>query len=300
MTTVVAAKSKRTLAREPTRKLRARRRRTGIDRPPRIGVLFTLLFFVILYLPIVVVVLFSFNSAKSLAVFHGFSMRWYRDFVHDPELTGSVLASLQISAVAMVGSVILGVLLAVGLVRARSRLGKLANVIMLVPLVTPEIVTGVASLLLFKSVGMQPSLTTVMIAETTFSISYVTVIIRSRIAEVSSEIEDAAMDLGATRLQAFRLVTLPLLWPAILATAILVFTMVFDDFVLAFFTTGVTPQPISVRIYSAIRFGIQPTINAVGTLMLAGSILLIAFALVITRLFGSRGGDLDLFGSGKS
>lgn len=300
MTTVVAAKSKRTPAREPTRELRARRRRAGIDRPPRSGVLFTALFFVVLYLPIVVVVLFSFNSAKSLAVFHGFSLRWYRDFVRDPELTGSVMASLQISAVAMVGSVILGVLLAVGLVRARSRLGKLANVIMLVPLVTPEIVTGVASLLLFKSVGMQPSLTTVMIAETTFSISYVTVIIRSRIAEVNSEIEDAAMDLGATRLQAFRLVTLPLLWPAILATAILVFTMVFDDFVLAFFTTGVTPQPISVRIYSAIRFGIQPTINAVGTLMLAGSLLLIVLALVITRLFGSRGGGLDLFGSGKS
>ena len=171
----------------------------------------------------------------------------------------------------MVGSVVIGVLLAFGLVRARSRLGGAANVIMLIPLITPEIVTGVASLMLFKGVGLQPSLTTLMIAQTTFSISYVTVILRARVAELNPEVEEAAMDLGATRLQALRLVTLPLLWPAIMSAAILIFTIVFDDFVLAFFTSGVDPQPLSVRIYSAIRFGIQPSINAVGTLMLVGS-----------------------------
>ncbi|HET8599607.1 MAG TPA: ABC transporter permease [Segeticoccus sp.] len=257
---------------------------------------FTALFFAVLYLPIAVVVLFSFNSSKSLAVFHGFSTRWYHAFFQDAELTGSVVTSLEIGAVAMIGSVVLGVLLGVGLVRSRARIGKLANVIMLVPLITPEIITGVASLLLFKAVDLRPSLATVMIAETTFSISYVTVILRSRIAEVNPEIEDAAMDLGASRWQAFRSATLPLLWPTIAATALLVFTMVFDDFVLAFFTTGVTPQPISVRIYSAIRFGIQPTINAVGTLMLGGSILLIVLALVLPRLFGRRGHGRNLFG----
>ncbi len=161
---------------------------------------------------------------------------------------------------------------------------------MLVPLITPEIVTGVASLLLFKGLGIPLSTMTVMIAEITFSISYVTVILRSRVAALNREVEEAAMDLGATRWQALRLVTLPALLPSILASGVLIFALVFDDFVLAFFTTGVTPQPLSVRIYSAIRFGIQPTINAVGTLMLLGSIALIGLALLIPRFFGRRGG----------
>jgi spermidine/putrescine transport system permease protein/putrescine transport system permease protein len=274
----------------------ARARRRGVNRRPRVAIAITVLFFVLLYLPIGAVILFSFNSRKSLTVFHGFSFRWYRAFWQDSDLTHSLGTSVEISAVAMAGSVVLGVLLAFGLVRARSRLGSLANVIMLIPLITPEIVTGVASLMLFKGVGLHPSLTTVMIAETTFSISYVTVILRARVAELNPEVEEAAMDLGATRAQALRLVTLPLLWPAIAAAALLIFTMVFDDFVLAFFTSGVSPQPLSVRIYSAIRFGIQPTINAVGTLMLGASILLIALSLLIPRLFGRRGGGLDLLG----
>lgn len=276
---------------------RRRRRGSGMDRKPKVAVAVTVLFFVLLYLPIAAVVVFSFNTKKSLTVFDGWSLQWYRAFFHDRELTHSLGTSLEVSAVAMVGSVVIGAALAFGLVRARSRLGAAANAIMLIPLITPEIVTGVASLMLFKGVYLEPGLATLMIAETTFSISYVTVILRARVAELNPEIEQAAMDLGATRGQAVRLVTLPLLWPAMLSSAILIFTIVFDDFVLAFFTTGVSPQPLSVRIYSAIRFGVQPSINAVGTLMLLGSILLIALALVLPRLFGRRGNGLDLFNS---
>ncbi|MFF8432066.1 ABC transporter permease [Streptomyces sp. NPDC016566] len=272
---------------------RARRRRGRADRRPRILIAVTGLFFALLYLPIAVVALFSFNSKKSLTVFGGFSLRWYRAFVHDDVLISSLGTSLRISLVAMAGSVVLGVALALGLVRCRTRLGSLAGLIMLVPLITPEIVTGVASMLLFKGLGVALSTGTVMLAEITFSISYVTVILRSRVAALNPEVEEAAMDLGATRWQAVRLVTLPALLPAVLASAVLIFALVFDDFVLAYFTTGVDPQPLSVRIYSAIRFGVQPTINAVGTLMLAGSIALIALALFIPRLFGRRGG-LDI------
>jgi spermidine/putrescine transport system permease protein len=163
--------------------------------------------------------------------------------------------------------------------------------------VTPEIVTGVASLILFKGIGMHPSLKTVMLAETTFSISYVTVILRSRVAALNPEVEEAAMDLGATRLQAVRLVTLPALLPALLASSVLIFALVFDDFVLADFTTGVSPQPVSVRIYSAIRFGVRPSINALGTLMLLSSIALVGLALAIPRLFGRKGG-IDLISGG--
>jgi ABC-type spermidine/putrescine transport system permease subunit II len=264
---------------------------------PAVAVAVTVLFFVLLYLPIAAVVVFSFNTKKSLTVFDGWSLQWYRAFFNDSELTHSLGTSLEVAAVAMVGSVVIGAALAFGLVRARSRLGAAANAIMLIPLITPEIVTGVASLMLFKGVYLEPGLATLMIAETTFSISYVTVILRARVAELNPEVEEAAMDLGATRMQAVRLVTLPLMWPAMLSSAILIFTIVFDDFVLAFFTTGVSPQPLSVRIYSAIRFGVQPSINAVGTLMLLGSILLIALALVLPRFFGRRGSGLDLFKS---
>ncbi|MFI6356175.1 ABC transporter permease [Streptomyces sp. NPDC050743] len=272
---------------------RPRGRRGRADRRPRILIAVTGLFFAVLYLPIAVVALFSFNSKKSLTVFGGFSLRWYRAFVHDDVLIASLGTSLRISLVAMAGSVVLGVALALGLVRCRTRLGSLAGLIMLVPLITPEIVTGVASMLLFKGLGMALSTGTVMLSEITFSISYVTVILRSRVAALNPEVEEAAMDLGATRWQAVRLVTLPALLPAVLASAVLIFALVFDDFVLAYFTTGVDPQPLSVRIYSAIRFGLQPTANAVGTLMLAGSICLIALALFIPRLFGRRGG-LDI------
>ena len=273
-----------------------RRKGSGMNRKPRFAIAVTAVFFVLLYLPIVAVVVFSFNTKKSLTVFDGWSLRWYEAFLNDAELTKSLQTSLMVAAVAMVGSVAIGALLGFGLVRARSKLGKAANLVMLIPLITPEIVTGVASLMLFRGLGLQPSLTTLILAQTTFSISYVTVILRARIAELNPEVEEAAMDLGATRFQALRLVTLPVMWPAILSAAILIFTMVFDDFVLAFFTSGVDPQPLSVRIYSAIRFGIQPSINAVGTLMLVGSLVLIAFALLVPRLFGRRGNGLDLFG----
>ena len=269
---------------------------SGMNRKPRFAIAVTVVFFVLLYLPILAVVLFSFNNKKSLTVFEGWSLRWYEAFFHDAELTKSLQTSLVVAAVAMVGSVAIGALLAFGLVRARSKLGRAANIIMLIPLITPEIVTGVASLMLFKGVGLQPSLATLIIAQTTFSISYVTVILRARVAELNPELEQVAMDLGASRIEALRLVTLPAMWPALMSAAILIFTIVFDDFVLAFFTSGVDPQPLSVRIYSAIRFGIQPSINAVGTLMLLASLALIAIALLVPRFFGKRGNGLDLFG----
>ncbi|WP_262009249.1 ABC transporter permease [Streptomyces sp. FIT100] len=251
-------------------------------------------FFLVLYAPIAAVVLFSFNAGKSLSAFSGFSLRWYREFFSDGALTGSVATSVQVAAVAMAGSVVLGTAMAVGASRVRGRFGAFAGFVTLIPLLTPEIVTGVASLLLFKGLGITPSLLTLILAEITFSVSYVAVILRARLAALNPEVEEAAMDLGATRWQALRLVTLPALAPVVLAAAILVFALVFDDFVLAAFTSGTDDQPLPVRIYSAMRFGIRPSINAVGTVMLAGSAVLIALALALPRLFGRRGTGLDL------
>jgi spermidine/putrescine transport system permease protein len=245
--------------------------------------LYTGAFYVFMFAPLVVVVLFSFNNQRSVQNFGGFSLEWYQAFLDSESLRGSLIASIEIAVATMLVATVLGTLLAFGLVRARTRFSGTANVLMLVPLVTPEIVAGVSALLLFTQLGMRLSLLTIVIAHITFSISYVTVVVRARLAALNPEIEQAAMDLGATRWQTFTLVVLPALWPAVLAAGLLVFALSFDDFVLSYFTTGESPQPLPVRIWSAIRFGVTPTINAIGTLMLAISLAAVAAALMLQR-----------------
>jgi spermidine/putrescine transport system permease protein len=266
---------------------------SAYDRPRFLRV-FTVLFLVLMFAPIALVVLFSFNSSRSLQDFQGFSLQWYETFFETESLRDSLIASIQIALLTMLVATVLGTLLAYGLVRARTRWSDTANVLMLVPLVTPEIVAGASALLLFTQVGIDLSLTTIVLAHITFSISYVTVVVRARLAAISREVEDAAMDLGATRLATFRLVTLPALWPAVLAAGLLVFALSFDDFVLSFFTTGESPQPLPVRIWTQIRFGVRPTINAIGSFMLVISLLSIALALLIPRLFGRRESGLKV------
>jgi spermidine/putrescine transport system permease protein len=255
---------------------------------PRFLPVFTAIFYLFLFAPIALVVLFSFNSTRSLQNFEGFSLRWYEAFFESESLRDSLIASLEIALITMVVATFLGTTLAYGLVRARTRIGSTANVLMLIPLVTPEIVAGVSALLLFTQIGLELSLTTIVLGHVTFSISYVTVVVRARLASMNREVEQAALDLGATRWQTFRLITLPELWPAVLAAGLLVFALSFDDFVLSFFTTGESPQPLPVRIWSAIRFGVTPTINAIGSFMLVISVAAAALAVMLPRLLGRR------------
>jgi len=270
-----------------------RRRRRSISRP-RTAIFVTTVFFIVFYLPLVVVVLFSFNSKRSLSSFGGFSLRWYQSLPDNEVLVQSTQASLTMALLSMIGAVVLGTALAIGLVRARTKLGAFANLVMLLPLATPEIVTGVGSYLFFRGFDIPFSMTTVILAEITFSISYVTVILRARVGSLNPEVEEAAMDLGASRLQALWFVTIPAIWPGILAAGLLIFALVFDDFVLALFTTGVSPQPLSVVIYSQMRTGVSPAINALGTLMLVFSLTLIAVSTLLPRLFGRKGGGFDM------
>ena len=265
----------------------------GFDRP-RFLKLYTALFFLVLFAPIVMVILFSFNSSRSLQDFQGFSLRWYEQFFETESLRDSLIASIEIALITMVVATALGTALAYGLVRARTRWSDGANILMLIPLVTPEIVAGASGLLIFTQVGLDLSLTTIVLAHITFSISYVTVVVRARLAALGREVEDAAMDLGATRWGTFRLVTLPALWPAVIAAGLLVFALSFDDFVLSFFTTGESPQPLPVRIWTQIRFGVRPTINAIGTFMLVISTLSIGLALLLPRLLGRRESGLKV------
>jgi spermidine/putrescine transport system permease protein/putrescine transport system permease protein len=256
----------------------------GFDRPRFLWVLYGLVT-AYLFIPIIVVMLFSFNSTRSLSSLDGLSFRWYRTFFNDQSVTQPLWASLKIAAITMVAATILGTLLAMGLTRARGRSIGAANILMLAPLITPEIVTGVGLLLLFSHFHITLSLTTVALGHITFSISFVTVIVRARLANFNPEVEEAAMDLGATPLNAIRLVTIPALLPAIMASALLVFLLSFDDFVTSFFTSGSGVAPLPVRIYSLVRYSITPEINAVGTTMIGISLLLalIAVPFMLTR-----------------
>jgi spermidine/putrescine transport system permease protein len=259
----------------------------GYDRPRFLWAI-TGLVYAFLFAPILVVVLFSFNGIKSLQVLDGLSFRWYEAFWNDDELRESLLASIRIAAITTLVATVIGTGLALGVVRTRGRTGSWLGILLLIPLVTPEIVAGVSAFVLFAQLGVHLSITTAILAHITFSISYVVVVVRGRLATMGTDREEAALDLGATPWQAVRLVTLPALWPAILAAGMIVFALSFDDFVLSFFTTGETPQPLPVRIYSALRFGISPTINAVGTLMLLVSLGFIVLAVLLPRLLGRR------------
>jgi spermidine/putrescine transport system permease protein len=269
------------------RLIRRERKPRDFDKPRFLRAFFWVFLF-FSFAPLVVVALFSFNSTPSLQDFSGFSLEWYDEFLGNVTLRRSLFASLEIAAVTMVVGTVLGTTLAFGLVRARSPAAKASNVLMLVPLVTPEIVAGVSALLLFSQISFELSVATVIIAHITFSISFVTVIVRARLSALNREVEEAALDLGATRIGTIRLVVLPALWPAILASALLIFALSFDDFVLSFFTTGESPTPLPVQIYSSIRFGVTPTINAIGTMMLFVSFLIIALAVALPRLLGRR------------
>jgi ABC-type spermidine/putrescine transport system permease subunit II len=250
------------------------------DRPRFLGV-FTALVFVYLFAPIVVVFVFSFNSKRSTQIFGSFSLKWYQQLLNDPAMTASLTASVEIAFITMVAATVLGTLLAFGLVRARSRANRPTDVLMLLNLVSPEVVTAIALLLVFTQLGLTLSLNTVILGHITFSIAYVTIIVRGRLATFNAEVEEAALDLGATNIQAIRLVTLPLLWPAVIASALLVFVMSFDDFVTSYFTSGVEVAPLPVRIYSMIHFGVTPEINAVGTLMMVITISIVLLALAV-------------------
>lgn len=247
-----------------------------------------------LFLPIVVAVVYSFNSSKSLALFEGFSLRWYGKLFADQEILASLSVSVYLAALSTLISVVLGTLLAFGLVRAGRRWSGLGDSTVFLRLISPETAIAVALLLMFTQLGIQLSFVTLLLAHISLCIVFVTVVVRSRLAAISDETEDAAMDLGATPWEAVRFATLPQLTPAIIAAALLAFVISFDNFVTSFFTSGIGTPPLPVRIYSMIRFGVTPEVNAVGIVMLVLTIAAIALAFATTRWLSRRARTKEL------
>ncbi len=259
-------------------------RRGAVDRP-RFLIVVAIAAFVFLFLPIAVVVLFSFNSERSLQSFGHFDLRWYRAFFDDDASLTSLRASLGIAVTASVPATVIGTALALGIARAGRRLARPFQSLVVLTLVTPEIATAVAFLLLLTALSVQLSNVTVVLGHITFSIGFVVVLVSGRLGNLNTHLEEAAMDLGATRLQTLRLVVLPQIAPAVVGAALLTFVLSFGDFVTSLFVSGADVSPLPVRIYGMLRTGVTPQVNAIGTLMTLVTVVLgiLAYAVLMRR-----------------
>jgi len=239
-----------------------------------------------LYLPIAVLVIYSFNASRLVSVWGGWSTRWYAELINDAPLVESALVSLRLAFVAASAATILGTLAALALVRFGRFRGRLLFAAMIyAPLVMPEVITGLSLLLLFVAVAVDRGFWTVAAAHTTMAMCFVTVIVQSRLVDFDVSLEEAAMDLGASPLRTFLSVTLPLILPAIAAAWMLAFALSLDDLVLASFTTGPGATTLPIRIYSEVRLGVKPEMNAVCTIMVG----VVGVAVVAASLFGKLG-----------
>jgi len=243
-----------------------------------------------LYLPIVILVIFSFNASRLVAVWGGWSMHWYADLADDAPLLESAFISLRIALVSASAATLLGTLAAVALVRFGRFRGRFLFAAMIyAPLVMPEVITGLSMLLLFVAISIDRGFWTVVIAHTTMAMCFVTVIVQSRLVDFDMSLEEAAMDLGASPLKTFAAITLPLILPAIAASWMLAFALSIDDLVIASFTTGPGATTLPIRIYSQVRLGVSPEMNAVCTVMIAVVGLAVIAASFLTKLSAARG-----------
>jgi spermidine/putrescine transport system permease protein len=246
-------------------------------RLPRSLIGFTALVYFLLHLPILVLVIFSFNESRYV-VWTGFSLNWYRRLLERPDILDALKASMIVGLASTLVATTLGTLIALALGRHRFRGKTLFEGVLYVPIVTPEIVVGISLLILFAFLKIPLGLTTITIAHIAFNISFVVVVVLARIQGMDANLEEAAMNLGADEVTTFWKVTLPQLWPGILAGALLAFTMSFDDFVITFFVSGVGSTTLPLLVYGMVRRSIEPSINAISTLILIFTTVTIYFA----------------------
>jgi spermidine/putrescine transport system permease protein len=238
----------------------------------------TALVYLFLYVPIIILVVFSFNAARQTAFWEGFTLDWYRRLLANDLLLHSVRNSLVVAGITTAVSVLLGTPAALALARYGFRGKNATQTLLYLPVIIPEVVLGAALVTFFGAVELRLSLWTVVIAHVVFSVSYVALVVRARLAGLDPALEEAARDLGAGPFETFRRVTLPLALPGIVASALLVFTLSIDDYVITSFVAGVGATTLPLHIYSMLKVGVTPEINAVSTLLLGVTILLIVAA----------------------
>ncbi len=234
-----------------------------------------------LYLPVAILVLFSFNASRLSATWQGFTLKWYAALARDRALLAATWNSLLVAGISTILATGLGVAAALGLERLGSRSRRMIEGAMLLPLVVPEIMMGVALMLFFVLIKLPLGLPTVIIAHTAFNLPLVMVIVRARLRKLDPCLEEAASDLGATPWQVFRRVTFPLLRPAIVGAALMAFTVSLDDFIVTFFTAGPGSTTLPLKVYSMIKSGVSPEINALSAVLVLVSMGLVGLSLAI-------------------
>lgn len=232
--------------------------------------------FVFLYAPILSLMVYSFNESRLVTVWSGFSVKWYGELFRDQQMMDAAWVSIQVAFWTAWASVVLGTMAAMVMTRFRQFPGKtLFGGLITAPLVMPEVITGLSILLLFVSIGPvigiggQRGMLTIWIAHVTFCMAFVTVVISSRLGELDRSLEEAAMDLGANRLKVFFVITLPIIAPALISGWLLAFTLSLDDLVIASFVSGPSSTTLPMKVFSSVRLGVSPKINALATLMIA-------------------------------
>jgi putrescine transport system permease protein len=241
-----------------------------------------------LYLPIVILVIYSFNASRLVTVWGGWSLRWYTEFFNDDAMLDAAWMSFRVAATSATSATLLGTLAAVAL--SRGFKGRtLFSGMLYAPLVMPEVISGLSLLLLFVALNAERGFWTVTIAHTTLTMCFVAVVVQSRLGPLDRSLEEAAMDLGCDPVRAFLAVTLPLILPAIAAGWMLAFTLSLDDLVIASFTTGPGSATLPIRIYSEVRLGVKPEINAICTLVIGLIAVVIVLASLASKLSSARG-----------
>lgn len=235
--------------------------------------LFAICVYIFMYVPIIILVIFSFDNSRLAVEWHGFTLSWYQKLLQN-EAVGSALAnSLIVATISVAVSLVMGVMVAVGLSQAKlqkqdgGHAGLIRGLIIL-PIIVPEIAMAVAALILFIAIGLPLSLASVIVAHIVFCLSYVALTVMARLEGMNPQLAEAALDLGATPTEAFFKVTLPILMPGIVSGGLLAFVLSLDDFVITQFTAGVGATTLPLRIYSMVKFGVSPEINALSTIML--------------------------------
>ncbi len=236
-----------------------------------------------IYLPIVCVVVYSFNEAKSTALWRGFSLQWYQALFQDPDIWEALKNSLVLGGLSCLAAAVIGTVGAVGLMKVKFRSKGVMEYIATLPIMIPEIILGMVFMAFFAVLSLPFGMVTLVIAHTAFCIPYILMMVKARMAGMDPALEEAAMDLGATPARTFFDVTLPLVMPAVLSGAMLAFAMSLDDVVISIFVNGPRLNTLPVKVYTQIKFGVTPEINALCTVMLAVTVLLLAIKRAIEK-----------------
>ncbi|MEG2288814.1 MAG: ABC transporter permease [Clostridium sp.] len=237
--------------------------------------IYLILIFIFLYAPIFALALFSFNDSKSMAKWEGFTFKWYQELFHNDRIISALITTLVVAIISSLIATIIGTISAIGISKMRGRKKALLLNINYLPVLNPDIVTGIGLMILFIFFKMKLGLLTMLLAHITFNIPYVVLSVLPKLKQLPANIEEAAMDLGAKPMYTLRNVILPQIKPGIISGFLIAFTMSIDDFIISFFTTGNGVTNLSIEVYSMAKRGIKPEINALTTLMFVTVLVLL-------------------------